>query len=400
MVALGVSLLFAHEKSRGLRGLLRSYLGSLVHSRHHTSGMKRDHQVAHDEFKIAVKYGDSAMKLLKKGEIPPYPQFYELLYTYATGVNPSLNARINALFNQASEESLDLATQLYNEFLQSQNVEERLSTVSEKISNNIASVHVAIGNAMSTAQSYGGTLEEASVDLVAGIEGDELKELTAKLLTETKQMQEFNAQLESSLEASREDIENLQRDLEEVRRESMLDPLTKLYNRKFFDQGLDNAISGARESGEPLTLIMLDIDHFKKFNDNYGHQTGDQVLRLVGMTLKANVKGRDMAVRYGGEEFAIILPQTTVKNAVKIAEIIRKAIQAKELLKRSTNEKLGRITASFGISILNDSDNAASLIERADQCLYAAKYAGRNCTIDENDPRGANDVSVISGNAS
>lgn len=356
--------------------------------------------MANDEFKVAVKYGDSAMKLLKKGEIPPYPQFYELLYTYATGVNPALNARINALFTQASKESIDLAAQLYNEFLQSQNVEERLSTVSEKISNNIATVHVAIGNAMSSAQSYGGTLEEASVDLIAGIEETELKLLTAKLLAETRQMQEFNAQLESSLEASRDDIENLQRDLDEVRREAMLDPLTKLYNRKFFDQGLDSAITSAWKSGEPLSLIMLDIDHFKKFNDNYGHQTGDQVLRLVGMTLKANVKGRDMAVRYGGEEFAIILPQTTIKDAIKLAETIRKAIQVKELLKRSTNEKLGRITASFGISFLNETDTATSLIERADRCLYAAKYAGRNCTIDENDPRGVNDVSVIASNAS
>jgi diguanylate cyclase len=355
--------------------------------------------VSDNEFSKAVQYGDSAMKLLKKGEIPPYPQFYELLYTYATGVNPSLNARINSLFTQADSQTVDLAERLYSEFLHSNDLEERLSTVSEKISSNIESVHVAIGDAMATASSYSGSLAEATGDLGTEMSKRELQLLTAKLLKETKQMQDFNQKLESSLEASRNDISELQRDLDEVRREAMLDPLTKLYNRKCFDQGIDRAILDSRDNNEPLSLILLDIDHFKKFNDNYGHQTGDQVLRLMAMTLKSNVKGQDMAVRYGGEEFAVILPATDTGGAVMLAETIRKAVQAKELLKRSTNEKLGRITASFGVATLRETDNATSLIERADRCLYAAKAAGRNCTIEHNDPRANDDVQVANSAA-
>ena len=191
-------------------------------------------------------------------------------------------------------------------------------------------------------------------------------------------MQDTNRRLEQRLETSRADIASLQRDLDEVRRESMLDPLTKIYNRKSFDEGILRAIAEASVDGGPLCLLLVDIDHFKNFNDSYGHQTGDQVLRLVAMTLKSNIKGKDIVARYGGEEFAAILPSTDINGAAIVAENIRKAIQAKELLKRSTNEKLGRITASFGVALYRDGESPASLIERADRCLYAAKRAGRN----------------------
>nr|WP_248306212.1 GGDEF domain-containing protein [Devosia oryzisoli] len=165
----------------------------------------------------------------------------------------------------------------------------------------------------------------------------------------------------------------------------MLDPLTKIANRKSLDEGLAEAIREAAETGAPLSLMLVDIDHFKTFNDTYGHQTGDQVLRLVAMTLKSNIKGKDLAARYGGEEFVAVLPSTDMEGAVIVAENVRKAIQAKELLKRSTNEKLGRITASFGVARFHPTDNAMSLIERADRCLYAAKHAGRNRVVSESE---------------
>src|SRR5690606_9542416 len=139
----------------------------------------------------------------------------------------------------------------------------------------------------------------------------------------------------------------------------------KIFNRKHFDEGILHAIADARQGEAPLSLLLLDIDHFKHFNDTWGHQTGDQVLRLVAMTLKSNIKGRDIAARYGGEEFAAILPDTDLKGAVILADNIRKAVQAKELLKRSTNEKLGRITASVGVAAFRPNDTASSLIERA-----------------------------------
>ena len=338
--------------------------------------------MSEQEFKRALGYATSAIDLLKRATIPPYPQFYELLYTYATGVNPALNARINAIFREG-DPTVDLAERLYNEFLRAQDATERITNVSERMSARIESVHQAIDTALTTASTYSGVLQTADVDLGGDVKAGALKTMTQRLLTETRRMQDANSQLERKLKASREDIAALQRDLDDVRREAMLDPLTKIFNRKYFDEGMIKAIVRAADGGGPLSLILLDIDEFKRFNDTWGHQTGDQVLRLVAMTLKSNIKGKDIAARYGGEEFAAILPQTDLEGAVIVADNIRRAIQAKELLKRSTNEKLGRITASFGVAAFRPGDTPSTLIERADRCLYAAKHAGRNKVLSE-----------------
>ena len=131
---------------------------------------------------------------------------------------------------------------------------------------------------------------------------------------------------------------------------------------------------------------MADIDHFKNFNDRYGHLTGDQVLRLVAMSVKQNVKGRDIAARYGGEEFVIALPNTALQSAITVADHIRRAVMTKELMRRSNGERLGRVTISIGAAALRPGDTAQLLIDRADKCLYAAKRHGRNRVICEADP--------------
>lgn len=338
--------------------------------------------MSEQEFNRALGYANAAMDLLKRGAIPPYPQFYELLYTYATGVNPTLNARINGLFREGAPDA-NLADLLYNEFLKAQDANERISNVSQRMSARIEAVHEAIDSAMATANSYSGSLEAASGGLDENMDSEALRAMARRLIQETRRMQDANQQLEGKLESSRDDIAGLQRDLDEVRRESLLDPLTKIFNRKCFDDGLTKALEDADRSGDAFCLLLLDIDHFKSFNDTWGHQTGDQVLRLVAMTLKSNIKGKDLAARYGGEEFAAILPATDLEGAAAVADNIRRAIQAKELLKRSTNEKLGRITASFGVALYHSGDTAGSIIDRADRCLYAAKHAGRNRVLTE-----------------
>ena len=345
--------------------------------------------MSEQEYKRALGYASSALDLLKRAGVPPYPQFYELLYTYATGVNPALNARINSIFREG-DPSVDISERLYNEFLHAQDASERVSTVSERMSHRIESMHTAIDSAITTANSYSATLQVAGGDLSSShsTEVSFVRDVASNLLAETRRMQEANNDLERNLEAAREDIAALQRDLEDVRREALLDPLTKIFNRKAFDDGLVRATEAARDDKAPLCLLLLDIDYFKRFNDTWGHQTGDQVLRLVAMTLKSNIKGKDIAARYGGEEFAAILPETDLEGAIIVAENIRKAIQAKELLKRSTNEKLGRVTASFGVALFRPDDTPSSIIDRADRCLYAAKHNGRNLVVSETDLQG------------
>ena len=338
--------------------------------------------MAEHEFQRALGYANAALEFLKRSGVPPYPRFFELFYTYAAGVDPDLNARINAIVRAGMPLGLAQVEALYSEFMTA-DVSDCISDVSERMHERIEAVHVAIDSAMVSAHAYSGSLQTASGDLEHDMTAAAMKMLAEKLLTETRRMQENNSRLEAQLEASRQDIESLQRDIDDVRRESLLDPLTKIANRKSFDEGLAAALEDAALTGLPLCLIFADIDNFKVFNDSYGHQTGDQVLRLVATTIKSSIKGKDLAARYGGEEFAAILPCTDLAGATTVAENIRKAIQAKDLVKRSTNEKLGRITASFGVASLARGDTATSLIERADKCLYAAKHAGRNRVVNE-----------------
>ena len=161
----------------------------------------------------------------------------------------------------------------------------------------------------------------------------------------------------------------------------MTDQLTGISNRKAFDEVLLTQVTAAAQNGEPLCLAMADIDFFKKFNDTFGHQAGDQVLRLVGRCLDGNVKGQDTPARYGGEEFAMILPNTVVDDAVKLANHIRETIQSRELVKKSTGENLGKVTMSFGITQFVLGDTPQTMIERADKALYRAKEEGRNRVI-------------------
>jgi diguanylate cyclase len=160
--------------------------------------------------------------------------------------------------------------------------------------------------------------------------------------------------------------------------ESLTDPLTSVANRKQFDRCLEHAVIEANTRGQPLSLMIADIDYFKKFNDTYGHLTGDHVLRLVARTIKDSVKGQDVVARYGGEEFAVILPNTSVREAQIVGENVRKAVMARELRRRSTAEILGRVTVSIGAAELQGEEAIQDFIDRADKCLYTAKIQGRN----------------------
>jgi diguanylate cyclase len=247
-----------------------------------------------------------------------------------------------------------------------------------------------IGAAAGNASNYTESLVEVAQKLGLASDAPAVRALVESLVQATQEMEKNNQALEARLNASKQEITQLQENLETVRNESLTDPLTSLANRKFFDSALAAAIEDAKSRGEPLSLMMTDVDHFKKFNDSYGHLTGDQVLRLVAMSVKANVKGQDIAARYGGEEFAVVLPNTALRSAITLADHIRRAVMAKELMKRSTGEHLGRVTVSIGVATLQKSDTVQSLIERADGCLYAAKHAGRNRVISEADPEVAN----------
>ena len=212
-----------------------------------------------------------------------------------------------------------------------------------------------------------------------------LKIAVTKVLTETRKMEETNKVLENQLADSTDEIGQLRDDLEDMRKEALTDALTGIANRKLFDMELRSQARDAMETGESLCLLMLDIDHFKKFNDTFGHQTGDQVLKLLASTMTKAVKGNDIPARYGGEEFTVILPQTDLPGAKQVAESIRQRVSSKTLVNRTTKEDLGKLTISVGVSKFEFGESLTDFLKRADQALYKAKNSGRDCVVSQDD---------------
>jgi diguanylate cyclase len=342
--------------------------------------------VPQDEHERTFAFAEIALGQIRALGQPASPRNFEIWYHYATGYNQPLNQSINETLAKKGALSETDLEQVHETYISESRVGERLNSVGSRVLDEIKQVMATIDAAAGSATTYSERLNIASEKLAQASDGDALRTVIEHLVQGAKEMEGNNKKLEARLASSRQEIQQLQQNLETVRTESLTDPLTTLSNRKFFDQALANHIAEAKEKNEPLSLLMADIDHFKSFNDKYGHLTGDQVLRLVALSVKQNVKGRDIAARYGGEEFVIALPSTALQSAITVADHIRRAVMTKELMKRSSGERLGRVTISIGAAVLRPSDTSQLLIERADKCLYAAKRHGRNRVICEADP--------------
>ncbi len=252
-----------------------------------------------------------------------------------------------------------------------------LLNAGDALSKELDTVTKAIESARETNEAYGEQLASASQSL----DGDPppaIRAMVKTLTHATERVQHENKALENRLADATAEVSRLRVRLEMVRQEAMTDGLTKLANRKAFDEALQKAVAAADDQGKPLTLAVLDIDHFKTFNDTWGHQTGDQVLRYVATIIARAGKGARTAARYGGEEFAIILPGEDARAALAVAEQIRQEVASRVLKRRSTNEDLGVVTVSVGVAERLAGEPQAGLIERADAALYTSKRSGRN----------------------
>ena len=338
-----------------------------------------------DDHKRTIQYGESAINYIKKNILPAYPRSYELWYTYSAGYNQGLNRAINETIKANGRVSTDEMLTLYGRFLSPTRLGDRLDEVGTKVSKEVEELVDTLKLSADATSDYGSALEQAGEKIKAAKDADKLQLYVTHLVKSTQNAVATNRKLESQLLESKKHIETLQSSLEAIRYESLTDELTTLNNRKHFENSIERVIDQAQESGRSFTLLFTDIDHFKKFNDTYGHQTGDQVLRLVALAVKQNIKAQDIACRYGGEEFAIILPNTELEEATQIGERIRTAVMSKELVKRSTGENLGRVTISVGAACFNNMDTAHSIVSRADEALYLAKNAGRNLVKTEQD---------------
>jgi len=331
-----------------------------------------------------LRYAKFAIEQIERFNLPADPQSFELWYIYATGHNQFLNKAIDAMLTAGclNETELD---RLYTLHISSGRSARRLNAVATKLADEVAQVIGMIGAATESSEEYDQHLGEGLAVLEQTERHEALKPVVEALVMATREMEDKTLALELQLETSKSKTVELQQDIDKIRLESSTDPLTLIGNRQYFDEKLPGMIADARETGRPVTLLFADIDHFKDFNDTFGHQVGDQVLRLVAATIKENIREGCFACRYGGEEFGVILPNTPLAGAKMVAERIRSAVRARDLKKRSTRESLGRVTISIGVAQFHPKDTAHELLQRADACLYAAKRSGRDRVVSEHD---------------
>ncbi|MCW5606216.1 MAG: diguanylate cyclase, partial [Burkholderiales bacterium] len=226
-----------------------------------------------DEHERTMAFCEIALGQIKALRHPATPRNYEIWYSYATGYHPSLNQKINETLSQTGTLTDADLDSIYETYLAPNRLTDRIDTVGSKVMGEIEQVMAMIDAAAGSASSYTESLAGMS-EKIGASDREGLRAIVEGLVATAKEMEESNHKLEERLSASKQEINELQVNLEAVRTESLTDPLTQLANRKFFDGTLARAMEEARDKNEPLSLILTDVDHFKKFNDNYGHLTG------------------------------------------------------------------------------------------------------------------------------
>lgn len=318
-----------------------------------------------------------ALDDLERRQIWPTPLNLELWLHYLNEPDGVLARKIDRLL-EAGEPFTDAISEALAALLPRARLDDEIRDAGAQLSRELRSVSSVIATAQKSQEAYGRTLAGAGEGLKHVQDAPVARELVKNLTQATHQIHKANSGLEKRLHETTQEISRLREHLEQVRRDAMTDALTGLANRKAFDEELTRMCGETAYTGEPLTLAVIDIDHFKRFNDTWGHQTGDQVLRFVaGVIGRVGVPPR-VAARYGGEEFGLIFPGDAASRVDVLVNRIREEIASRVLKRRSTNEDLGEVTISAGVAQLRVGETMACLIERADAALYASKRAGRN----------------------
>ncbi len=320
---------------------------------------------------------------MQRHGVAPDPRNYELWFNYRGGLDPALASRVDALLHDDVALSPGLLSGLYDEFVAAPEPDMEQVTVGvDAIQQAAQAIVEQVLSNRAAASDYGDTLAHWANRLHEEPTVRGLLQAVATLTTETSKAAERNRVLEERLSASAARIGKLRQTLADAKQEATTDALTGIANRKSFEIRLKRALARAKTEPAPMSVLLIDIDHFKRFNDTYGHKTGDLVLRLVGRVLADNVKGRDTAARYGGEEFAVLLAGADLTAAAVVARQISEALSSKRLVSRAGVNKLEQVSVSVGVSQFRPGDTAVTLVERADQALYDAKRTGRNkvCT--------------------
>lgn len=317
-----------------------------------------------------------AVPLMNKYSIPPTPQNYAVWFKYAAGEEPELKERIDSIKYQQGVFTENVNDELFHAYGAECDVKEF-----ERIKHNMVMLLREFGQLVVEAgrnvDGYHDHLSETVADLEECDDMDGFGDLLRDLMVRTKNIQSTTKDMQAHFDKKSAEIEALQKELERERKKASTDPLTGIPNRQTLHEAIDDILT-AEDCPQLIAIVMIDIDYFKQFNDKFGHLIGDRVIKFVASLLTKHTRGGDTPARFGGEEFAVLLPNTSLEGARAVAENLRKAVADSKLVRSDTKEPLGQVTVSAGVAQYRHGEDVIEWIERADQCLYASKNAGRN----------------------
>lgn len=324
----------------------------------------------------AAEYLRQAIPLMVKHNIPPNPLNYALWYTYVSNRVPELNQELDKTLTTYGTCPNLVGEQMFRQHM----IKDEVDSAENVQAGLIALVNDLHEHASVTAEetkNYSDTLQD-SLDALQADGGPALplESIIQTLARKTQDISDSTQRFQTRIDDAQSEIESLKAELEKTRQDARVDPLTGLFNRRVFETELGTLLYSGNAG--TVTLVMVDVDHFKKFNDTYGHLMGDKVLQYVGKLLRDFCPEPMLAVRYGGEEFAVIMPALTANKSAELANALREKIQAIRIKQKKSGEVISSITASFGVAESRQEDSINTLIERADKALYSAKEGGRN----------------------
>lgn len=323
-------------------------------------------------------YSSQALALIDRSGLARRPDVFELFYVYVSAQLPEVVRALDKIFEKGVLPNDADIEQIYKLHITGGLQETAVLNASDKVQETIGDVKQIVAAIQESTAGYGDSLSGISESLSKATKLEDVTALVKEMMANTASIITKNQELETQLERSSTAITSMQTEIETVRREAMTDGLTGLANRKAFDRKIDEAQKAFAEKGQVFSLLVMDLDHFKSFNDTYGHQVGDRVLKLLARVLQEHITETVFAARFGGEEFVVVADKTALKDAAEIAESIRTKIAEKDIVNKTSGERLGKVTISIGAAEIMPNETVDGLIERADKALYLAKGAGRN----------------------